>query len=236
MATISGVWRWNDDISGAKNHGRIPIQFRSNGFLFYGLLTHETFSDMIYIPTPELGTDQSTISSAEMNGPWVYGWKTGWRETTEPFRTVDFGARLTTISDTFYTWITTYLTYVGESTWKPVYQASLQQNSWLFREAYQYIGGRWVRISPIFRSYPVNIDISGVEAEIGWKGKSANGSLDDTYADGIISEDGIYICYLTGTLPNTVNVTNASIVEWNKSTGRLVIDKPTWNVTIQAST
>lgn len=235
MATISGVWRWNDDISGAEGSGRIAIQFRSNGFQFYGLLTHSTFTDMIYIPTTNMGEDQGSVSSTEYGGPWVYGWSTGWHRTTEPFRTIDFGARPTTITDEFYTWITTYLTYVGESTWKPVYQASAEQNAWLYREAFQYIGGEWVRISPVFRSYPVNIDISDVEAEIAWKGRSADGSTDSTYGEGIIAEDGIYICYLTGTLPEAVNVTNASIVEWDKSTGRLVIDKPTGDVTIQAS-
>lgn len=234
MATISGVWRWNDDISGAVSINRVKIQFRSNGFLFYGMLLYPQFSTLMYIPTQNMGDSADSVLSGEFEGPGIYDFDSGWYAFSDPYRTIDFGAWPRSVSDEFHTWLTTYLTYVGESNWKPVYQVSVHQEIWAHREAYQYINDEWVKISPVFRSYTVTVAIDNVDVEGVWLHTPTPG-------ENVIAEDGTNVYYLSvksdteGTLPETISAINATVVEWDNTTGRLVVSNPTGDVTIQAA-
>lgn len=220
MASISGRWRLNDELSYALG-ARVPVNFVSNGFRYYYINIGYNANAIILVPT--VYSEDNNIMT-DMAGHILYT-NTYVRDASF-FRELDFGSVGQSVSDDFYQWASSYMTYIGESLWEPVYQVSASAGDWQLREAYKYHESEWVKISSLHRVYAVTMSLSGI-----------TGDTNNLTAS--IAEDGMNQYYLEasdgGTLPEAVNVTNASVVEWDKSTGRLVIDKPTGEVIIQTA-
>ena len=226
MATLSGVWKWKDDISAISDYTRIPIPFRSNGRKFYGLVALPSNTNgLIYSPVQDMGSE-GTFPSAVFNGPQPYKWEAGWEDIANEYRYIDFGAWPTELTDTFYEWFTSLMVYEKESDWKPIYQASVASGTWNLKEGYQYLNNTWVKISPIFREY--NVVISTSTLDVDGIGKTIIGEdSQNTYVFSVNSD-------IVGTLPPSVVVTNATIDSYDQTTGKLIIGHAIGEVTIAA--
>ena len=109
MATVSGIWLWNETLT-KPSSGLFPaINFVSNGIAF-GKIGHSYGNTnkalLFYFDTSGGGYTQYTVYEGKVTPPWVKG---------EEYRTIDFGSEPQELDDTFYSWMEANATYVGAS-------------------------------------------------------------------------------------------------------------------------
>lgn len=237
MAEITGRWRLNDEGITPGFYASEAVEFIWNGFHCYrmNMFCNEedknsfTFSRESHASVHLIQIDAVLITD-----------NSGTYYTPYSFcKEIDFGAALQTVSDEFFAWFNNNARFIGEGMWKPVWEASLADSMWYLREAYQYVNNKWAKISTIFKTYGVDLHYSNnMSVETGTYNFriEVNSVLMNS---NFISEDSICSFIFTAdegySLPGSIAVSGASIVSWDKSTGALLINKPTGDVTITAS-
>jgi hypothetical protein len=215
---IYGKWKLNDDLEYL--HARVPVNFTSNGFKYCYMHIGYNSEIISFVRAP-YSEDNSLLVDLDHT---IY-FNNHYHPGSSPYRIIDFGTAYQEVSSDFKYWLSTNATFLGQGTWEAVYQLSASERAWQLREAYKYLNNEWVKISPLFNTYKVTAVISGIEDILHVLNSS-------------IAEDSVIEYLLTAEegrmLPEKVTVENAEILEWDNTTGKLVISKPVGDVVITA--
>ena len=100
MATVKGIWKFNDTLNIETGIFYNGFKFASHGQYFYGISTYYSSSYFVLVYS-------QTATASAGQGTWVYdeSGDTKWTFANTNYQTINFGSAAQDVSDEFYAWL-----------------------------------------------------------------------------------------------------------------------------------